>query len=94
MPPDRAARNDVEGGRMVVRQTRGMSEMAKGTVKWFNSAKGFGFIQPESGGPDVFVHVTAVQEAGLAGLEDNQAIEYELVDGRDGRKSAGELKLV
>ena len=79
---------------MVVRQTRGMSEMAKGTVKWFNSAKGFGFIKPESGGPDVFVHVTAVQEAGLAGLEDNQAIEYELVDGRDGRKSAGELKLV
>lgn len=68
--------------------------MAKGTVKWFNSAKGYGFIQPEGGGPDVFVHVTAVQEAGLVGLEDNQAIEFELVDGRDGRKSAGALKLV
>jgi len=68
--------------------------MAKGTVKWFNSAKGYGFIQPEGGGPDVFVHVTAVQEAGLIGLEDNQAIEFELVDGRDGRKSAGALKLL
>jgi cold shock protein len=67
--------------------------MAKGTVKWFNSAKGYGFIQPEEGDGDVFVHITAVQEAGLTGLEDNQAIEYELVDGRDGRKSAGELKI-
>ena len=67
--------------------------MANGTVKWFNSAKGYGFIQPEGGGPDVFVHVTAVQAAGLTGLEDNQPIQYELVDGRDGRKSAGELKL-
>jgi len=68
--------------------------MAKGTVKWFNSAKGYGFIQPEEGESDVFVHITAVQEAGLAGLEDNQVVEYELVDGRDGRKSAGNLKLV
>jgi len=67
--------------------------MAKGTVKWFNSAKGYGFIQPGDGGPDVFVHVTALQEAGLSGLDDDQPIEYELVDGRDGRKSAGELKL-
>lgn len=67
--------------------------MAKGIVKWFNAAKGYGFIQPEGGGQDVFVHVTAVQEAGLNGLEDNQKIEFELVDGRDGRKSAGELKL-
>ena len=67
--------------------------MAKGIVKWFNAAKGYGFIQPEGGGQDVFVHVTAVQEAGLTGLEDNQKIEFELVDGRDGRKSAGELKL-
>ena len=72
----------------------GNYEMAKGIVKWFNSAKGYGFIQPESGGSDVFVHITAVQEAGLAGLEDNQQIEFELVDGRDGRKSAGKLKLI
>jgi len=68
--------------------------MAKGIVKWFNSAKGYGFIQPEGGGPDIFVHITAVQAAGLVALEDNQAIEFEMVDGRDGRKSAGELKLI
>ncbi len=67
--------------------------MAKGTVKWFNSAKGYGFIQPDDGEQDVFVHITAVQEAGLTGLEDNQKIEYELIDGRDGRKSAGDLKI-
>ena len=67
--------------------------MAKGTVKWFNAAKGYGFIQPEGGDKDVFVHITAVQAAGLPGLEDNQAIEYELVEGRDGRQSAGNLKL-
>lgn len=67
--------------------------MAKGTVKWFNTAKGYGFIQPEGGDKDIFVHITAVQEAGLRGLEDNQAIEYELVEGKDGRQSAGNLKL-
>jgi len=65
--------------------------MAKGTVKWFNSAKGYGFIQPEEGDQDVFVHITAVQEAGLTGLSDDQPIEYELIEGRDGRKSAGNL---
>jgi len=69
-------------------------EMAKGTVKWFNTAKGYGFIQPEGGDKDIFVHITAVQDAGLRGLEDNQAIEYELIEGKDGRKSAGNLKLV
>ena len=67
--------------------------MAKGTVKWFNAEKGYGFIEPEGGGKDVFVHVTAVQEAGLKGLEDNQPIEYEMVEGRDGRQSAGNLKI-
>ena len=67
--------------------------MAKGTVKWFNSDKGFGFIQPEGGGKDVFVHVTAVREAGLETLEENQSIEFEMVDGRDGRQSAGDLKV-
>ncbi len=68
--------------------------MAKGTVKWFNTEKGYGFIQPEDGGKDIFVHITAVQAAGLQGLADNQAIEYDLIEGRDGRQSAGELKLV
>ncbi len=67
--------------------------MAKGTVKWFNTDKGYGFIQPEEGGNDVFVHITAVQEAGLRSLEDNQALEFELVEGRNGRMSAGNLKL-
>ncbi len=67
--------------------------MAKGTVKWFNPDKGFGFIQPEEGGKDVFVHITALQEAGLQTLQDNQPIEYEMVDGRDGRQSAGNLKV-
>ncbi len=67
--------------------------MAKGTVKWFNTEKGFGFIQPEDGGKDVFVHITALQEAGLRGLQDDQPIEFEMVEGRDGRQSAGELKV-
>lgn len=67
--------------------------MPKGTVKWFNTDKGYGFIQPEEGGNDIFVHITAVQAAGLTTLTDNQPIEYELIDGRDGRKSAGDLKV-
>ncbi|MEE9453855.1 MAG: cold-shock protein [Paracoccaceae bacterium] len=67
--------------------------MAKGTVKWFNPDKGFGFIQPEDGGKDIFVHITALQEAGLQSLQDDQPIEYEMVEGRDGRESAGNLKI-
>lgn len=68
--------------------------MTTGTVKWFNSTKGFGFIQPDGGGNDVFVHISAVEQAGLTGLADDQKIEYEMVEGRDGRQSAGELKLL
>jgi CspA family cold shock protein len=71
----------------------GQCSMAKGTVKWFNTEKGYGFIQPADGGKDIFVHITAVQAAGLQTLKDNQPIEYELIDGRDGRKSAGQLKV-
>jgi CspA family cold shock protein len=67
--------------------------MANGTVKWFNTEKGYGFIQPSGGGSDIFVHVTAVQQAGLTTLKENQPIEYELVEGREGRKSAGNLKI-
>ena len=67
--------------------------MAKGTVKCFNTEKGYVFIQPADSGKDIFVHITAVQAAGLQTLKDNQPIEYELVDGRDGRKSAGQLKV-
>ncbi len=68
--------------------------MARGTVKWFNTTKGYGFIEPETGGSDVFVHISAVERAGLTGLADNQKIEYEMVEGRDGRQSAGELKII
>lgn len=67
--------------------------MANGTVKWFNATKGFGFIKPDSGGDDVFVHVSAVEAAGLHGLDDDQAISYELVEDRNGRSSAGNLEL-
>ena len=65
--------------------------MASGTVKWFNSAKGYGFIQPEEGGKDVFVHVSAVERAGLRGLNEGQKIEYELQDER-GRTAAVNLR--
>lgn len=67
--------------------------MSTGTVKWFNSEKGFGFIQPDEGGTDVFVHISAVQQAGLQGLKDGQKIRYELVTDRRGRSSAGELQV-
>lgn len=66
--------------------------MATGTVKWFNTQKGFGFIQPDDGGKDVFVHISAVERAGLKGLKDGQKLSFELVtDKRTGRTSAGEL---
>jgi CspA family cold shock protein len=67
--------------------------MANGTVKWFNSTKGFGFIQPESGGKDVFVHISAVERAGLTGLADEQKVTFEVESGRDGRESATDLAL-
>lgn len=66
--------------------------MASGTVKWFNTQKGFGFIQPDDGGKDVFVHISAVEGAGLKGLKDGQKISFEMVtDKRTGRTSAGNL---
>ena len=68
--------------------------MPTGTVKWFNTTKGFGFIAPDDGGKDIFVHISAVEQAGLTGLADNQKVEFELIDGRDGRQSAGELKSI
>lgn len=68
--------------------------MATGTVKWFNTTKGYGFIAPDDGGKDVFVHISAVERAGLKTLNDNQKISYELQSGRDGRSSASDLKLL
>jgi len=68
--------------------------MATGIVKWFNTTKGFGFIAPDDGGNDVFVHISAVEAAGMTGLADDQKISYEMIEGRDGRSSAGELKLL
>ncbi len=68
--------------------------MATGTVKWFNSTKGFGFIAPDEGGKDVFVHISAVERAGLQGLKDNQRIQFDLEQGRDGRAAAGNLALI
>ncbi|MBS7790760.1 cold-shock protein [Roseococcus sp. SDR] len=65
--------------------------MASGTVKWFNATKGYGFISPAGGGSDVFVHITAVQAAGLQGLKDGQQISYELAEER-GKTSAVNLK--
>ena len=66
--------------------------MARGTVKWFNPTKGYGFIAPTGGGQDVFVHISAVEKAGLSTLNDNQQVEYELVNNR-GKSAAENLKL-
>ena len=67
--------------------------MAIGTVKWFNPSKGFGFIQPEDGNKDVFVHISAVERAGLSTLNEGQKIEFDVTPGRDGRASAENVKL-
>lgn len=67
--------------------------MANGTVKWFNSDKGYGFIQPDQGGADVFVHISAVERAGLKSLNDGQKISYEIVQNR-GKSSAEELQVL
>ncbi len=67
--------------------------MATGTVKWFNGQKGYGFIQPDQGGPDVFVHISAVERAGLSGLADGQKVSYEIEnDRRSGKASAVNLQ--
>jgi CspA family cold shock protein len=67
--------------------------MASGTVKWFNGQKGYGFIQPEEGGADVFVHISAVERAGLSTLREGQKVSYELERGRNGKTSAVNLRV-
>ncbi len=68
--------------------------MITGTVKWFNHTKGYGFIQPDSGGADAFVHISAVERSGIPDLVEGQKVEYELVTGRNGKEAADNLKLV
>ena len=68
--------------------------MANGTVKWFNATKGFGFIQPEKGTKDIFVHISALERAGLTHLDDGQKVTYDIESGRDGRELAANLALV
>jgi CspA family cold shock protein len=76
-------------------QTRKGTKMTTGTVKWFNGQKGFGFIQPDDGGSDVFVHISAVERAGMSGLNEGQKVSFELErDQRSGKTSAGQLQAV
>jgi CspA family cold shock protein len=65
--------------------------MPNGTVKWFNTTKGYGFIAPDDGGVDIFVHISAVEQSGLTGLADDQKVTFDLIEGRDGRKMAGNI---
>ena len=67
--------------------------MATGTVKWFNPAKGFGFIEPDGGGDDAFVHISAVEQAGLSTLQEGQKVNFELQPGRNGKSSAENLSI-
>jgi cold shock protein len=68
--------------------------MATGTVKWFNATKGFGFIEPDEGGKDVFLHISAVERAGVESPNEGQKIQYDMETGRDGRTSAGNISYV
>jgi cold shock protein len=79
----------LDGGRIVSKELT----MASGTVKWFNSQKGYGFIQPDDGSKDVFVHISAVERAGLTQLNENQKITFELERGQQGKTSAVNLQI-
>ena len=79
----------LDGGRFVLKERK----MASGTVKWFNSQKGYGFIQPDDGSKDVFVHISAVERAGLGSLNENQKVTFELERGQQGKTSAVNLQV-
>ena len=67
--------------------------MSVGTVKWFNASKGYGFIEPTDGGKDVFIHISALEKAGIASLNEGQKIQFEIVSGQNGKSSAEDVKL-
>ncbi|MBT3238572.1 MAG: cold-shock protein [Rhodospirillaceae bacterium] len=67
--------------------------MVNGTVKWFNATKGYGFIEPEDGGKDAFIHISALEQSGIASLNDGQKVSYDLVPGRDGKEAAENVQL-
>jgi CspA family cold shock protein len=90
--PCRNVRTGPDGFRVFDTTRRRHGHMPTGTVKWFNTTKGYGFIAPEEGGKDVFVHISAVERSGLTGLADNQKVSYELREGRDGRMMASDLQ--
>ena len=81
------------GLRVPLQLTNRIDWMTKGTVKWFNPVKGYGFITPEDGGKDAFVHISAVERAGLSELKEGQQVEYELQPGKNGKSSAENLKI-
>ena len=73
---------------------KGKHYMPTGTVKWFNATKGFGFIEPDGGGPDAFVHISALERAGMSGLSEGQKVQYDVEPGRDGKRAAGNLAAI
>jgi len=73
---------------------KGNTDMANGTVKWFNATKGYGFIEPEDGGKDAFVHISAVERSGLSTLNEGQKVSYELTPGRNGKEAAENLSVI
>jgi cold shock protein len=79
----------LDGGRFILKE----HAMASGTVKWFNAQKGYGFIQPDDGSKDVFVHISAVERAGLGSLNENQKVTFELERGQQGKTSAVNLQV-
>jgi CspA family cold shock protein len=91
LPPDWPRNHAHSNGSRSL--ARGDFEVAMGTVKWFNPTKGYGFIRPDGGGPDVFVHISAVEKAGYTGLAEGAKVSYELVSGRSGKVSAENLRI-